>query len=138
VRQSPRVEPWEPGILHCCKSLYSNTELVVRQFLTSKEVNTEAEGATALEAVTRQLVKTQQTDLFNPYTLIRRVTTLYSSLLHTHTHTHTHTLVFTVKSSLRLLGSGFQREAFPFLCVPELSLTSATSLSQQQLTMTKP
>jgi hypothetical protein len=52
--------------------------------------------------------------------LIQRVTTLYSSLL------HTHTLVSTATSSLPLRGSGFQQRTFPFLCVPELSPASAT------------
>jgi hypothetical protein len=46
----------------CCKSLRSNTELVVRQSLASKDVNTEGEEVTALKAVTRQPVKTQQTE----------------------------------------------------------------------------
>jgi hypothetical protein len=36
-------------------------------------------------------------------------------------------LHFTVTSSLPLLGGGFQRQTFPFLWVPEPSLTSATS-----------
>jgi hypothetical protein len=50
------------GAPHCYKSLCSNTELVVRQSLASKDMNTEAKEATALEAVTRwQWVKTQQT-----------------------------------------------------------------------------
>jgi hypothetical protein len=39
--------------------------------------------------------------------LIMRVTTLHSSLLHT---------VSTVKSSLPFVGSDFQRRTFPFLC----------------------
>jgi hypothetical protein len=37
-----------------------------------------------------------------------------------------------------LLGSGFQQRLFPFLWVPELSLASATSFSQQQLIITEP
>jgi hypothetical protein len=45
----------------------------------------------------------------------------------THARTHTHTLVFTVTSSLPLLGSGFQRRTFAFLWVPELAPASATS-----------
>jgi hypothetical protein len=49
------------GTTHCFKPLRSNAELVVRQSSVSKDVNTEAEQATALEAVTRQPVKTQQT-----------------------------------------------------------------------------
>jgi hypothetical protein len=56
---------------------------------------------------------------------------------HTHTHTHTHTLLSTVTSSLSLLGSGFQRWTFPFLWVPEPSLASATSCSQQLPTSTE-
>jgi hypothetical protein len=43
--------------LHC-KSMHSNAELVVRQSLASKDVNTETEEVTVLEAVTRQPVKT--------------------------------------------------------------------------------
>jgi hypothetical protein len=56
------------------------------------------------------------------HTLIQRVTAIYSSL------------VSAVTSSLLLLGSGFQRRKFPFLWVPELSPTSATGFSKQQLT----
>jgi hypothetical protein len=88
------------------------------------------------------------------------VTTLYSTLLHTHTHTrtrarartrtrtrthtHTHTqclslsLVSTVTCSLLLLCNWFQRRTFRFLSVSELSLASATSFLQQQLTTTEP
>jgi hypothetical protein len=47
---------------HCCKSLRSNAELVVKQSMASKDVNTEVEEATSLEAVTRQPMKTQQTE----------------------------------------------------------------------------
>jgi hypothetical protein len=47
---------------HYCKSLRSNAKLVVRQSQASMNVNTKAEEATALEAVTRQPVKTQQTE----------------------------------------------------------------------------
>jgi hypothetical protein len=47
---------------HCCKPLSSNAELLVRQSSASKDVNTEAEEAAGLEAVTRQAVKTQQTE----------------------------------------------------------------------------
>jgi hypothetical protein len=60
-------------------------------------------------------------------------TLCYSSWLnftvhcYTHTHARMHTLVSTVTSSLPLLTSGFQRRTFPFLWVPELSPTSATS-----------
>jgi hypothetical protein len=35
-----------------------------------------------------------------------------------------------------VLGNGFKRRAFPFLWVPELFSSSATSFSQQQLTTT--
>jgi hypothetical protein len=63
--------------------------------------------------------------------LIQCVTRFYISLL------HTHTLMSTVMSSLPLLGSGFQRWAFPFLWVPELSQASAISFQQQQLTTTE-
>jgi hypothetical protein len=64
------------------------------------------------------------------WTLKQPVTTLHSSLLHT--------LGLLSMSSLLLLRSGFQRWIFPFLWVPEWSLASATSFSQQQLTMTGP
>jgi hypothetical protein len=37
-----------------------NNERVVRQLRVGKDVNTEAEGATALEAITRRLMMTQQ------------------------------------------------------------------------------
>jgi hypothetical protein len=40
----------------------SKSEAVVRQSPTIKDVNTEAEETTALEAITRQLVKTQLTE----------------------------------------------------------------------------
>jgi hypothetical protein len=50
------------GAPYCCKSLHSNAKLVVRKSPTSKDVNMEAEGSTALEAVIRQPVKTQQTE----------------------------------------------------------------------------
>jgi hypothetical protein len=63
--------------------------------------------------------------------LIQRVATLYSTVLHTHTP------VATVTSSLPLRGSGFQHQTFPFLWVPELFPASATSFSQQQLTTTE-
>jgi hypothetical protein len=51
----------------------------------------------------------------------QRMTTLYSTLL------HTHTLVSKVMYSLPLLGSGFQRQMFPLLWLPKLSLASAGS-----------
>jgi hypothetical protein len=44
------------------KSLSSKSELVVRQPPASKVVNTEAEEATLLEAVTRQPVKKHQSE----------------------------------------------------------------------------
>jgi hypothetical protein len=46
-------------------------------------------------------------------------------------------LMSTVMSSMPLVGSGFQRQTFPFLWVPKLSPASATSFSQQQLTKTE-
>jgi hypothetical protein len=49
------------------------------------------------------------------HTLIQRVATRDSSLL------HTHTLAPKVTSSQPLLGSGFGRRNFPFLWLPELS-----------------
>jgi aminoglycoside phosphotransferase (APT) family kinase protein len=44
------------------KSLRSNAELIVRQSPVSNDVKKEAKEATALEAVTRQPVKTQQVE----------------------------------------------------------------------------
>jgi hypothetical protein len=58
---------------------------------------------------------------------IQRMITFYSSLW------HTNTLVSTLTSSLPLLGSGFQRRTFLFLCDPELS-----SCLTYQLTTTEP
>jgi hypothetical protein len=53
--------PWRwPGSSHCCKSLRSNTELWASR--AGKDVKTEAEESTALEAVTRQAAKTVQTE----------------------------------------------------------------------------
>jgi hypothetical protein len=47
----------------CYKWDKSNISLVVRESLTSNDVNTEAEEATALEAITRQQqMKIQQTE----------------------------------------------------------------------------
>jgi hypothetical protein len=43
-------------------SFRSKTELVVKQSSTSKNVDTEAEGFTLLEALTRQPVKIKQND----------------------------------------------------------------------------
>jgi uncharacterized protein CbrC (UPF0167 family) len=62
VSQSPLVEAWEAEQpLHCCKSLRSNAELVAKK--VNKDAKTEAEGSTALEAVTRrQPLKIQQTE----------------------------------------------------------------------------
>jgi hypothetical protein len=52
-----------PSVPRCYKQDKSRVQLVVRHWSASKDVNTEAEGATALQAVTRQrLVKTQQTE----------------------------------------------------------------------------
>jgi hypothetical protein len=60
------------------------------------------------------------------------------NLQFTITLTHTHTLVSTVTSSLAIVGSGFQRQTFSFLRVPELLPASATSFSQQRRTKTEP
>jgi hypothetical protein len=63
VRQSHLVKSREVEEPHCCKPLHSNAELVVRQSPASKDMNTEAEEATALETVTRrQTVNTQQVE----------------------------------------------------------------------------
>jgi hypothetical protein len=43
-------------------SLRSSAEIVVRQSPASEDVNTEAEVSTALEAITRQSMKTQQVE----------------------------------------------------------------------------
>jgi hypothetical protein len=61
-RQEPLVKMWEEKEPHYCKSLRSNAELVVRQSPASKDVNTETEEVTVWEAVTRQPVKTRQTE----------------------------------------------------------------------------
>lgn len=45
---------------HCFKFLRINAELVVRESPASKDLIAEAEGATELEAVTRQPVNTEQ------------------------------------------------------------------------------
>jgi hypothetical protein len=51
------------SVPRCYKQDNSKIELVVRQSSAIKDVNTEAEGLTALEAITRQrLAKTQQTE----------------------------------------------------------------------------
>jgi hypothetical protein len=52
VRSAPR----------CYKQEKSRVSSVLRQQPASKDVNTKAEEATALEAVTRRLVKSQQTE----------------------------------------------------------------------------
>jgi hypothetical protein len=60
VGQSPLVEAWEAErhshFYKSSKSSCSNAELVVRQSLASKDMNTDS---ACLGAVTRQLVKTQ-------------------------------------------------------------------------------
>jgi hypothetical protein len=58
------------------------------------------------------------------------VTTFYSWPLHSY-------LVSTATSSLPLLDSGFQRQTFLFLRIPELFPASATNFPQQQLTTTE-
>jgi hypothetical protein len=56
-----------------------------------------------------------------------------------HYYTHTHTpLVYAVMSSLPLLGSGFQRQMFPFLWVPNClppQLPACNSSSLQRLNL---
>jgi hypothetical protein len=52
--------------------------------------------------------------------------------------TITYTLVFTVTSFLPLFGNGSQRRMSLFLCISELFPAWATSVSQQQLTITPP
>jgi hypothetical protein len=48
----------------CYKQDKSSVQLVVRQCPAGKDVNTEFEGPTALEAITRQSVKTQQIEKY--------------------------------------------------------------------------
>jgi hypothetical protein len=77
--------------------------------------------------------------------LIQHVPTLYNSLLHTcarvhaytRTHKHTHTSVYSHVFTNRCLVVS-SNGMFPFLWIPELSPATATSFSQQQLTMTEP
>jgi hypothetical protein len=45
----------------------------------------------------------------------------------THTHTHTHTPVSTVMHSLPMLGSGFQRRAFPKCSPPQPPVSNSNS-----------
>jgi hypothetical protein len=66
------------------------------------------------------------------------MTTHYISLLHMYAQTHRHTPMLAVMSSLLLLDSSCQWQMFPFFWVPRLSPASATSFSQQQLTITEP
>jgi hypothetical protein len=65
-RRYSQSRPWcrrgRRNSLHSFKSLRTNAELVVRQSPASKDVNTEAVEAMALEAVIRQPMKTQQTE----------------------------------------------------------------------------
>jgi hypothetical protein len=42
--------------------------------------------------------------------------------------------VIRMQPLMAMPGNGFQQRISPFLCVPELSPTSATSFSQKQLT----
>jgi hypothetical protein len=56
---------------------------------------------------------------------------------HTHTHMHAHSSTH-ITSSLSLFCSGFQWQTFPLLCVPQLSMASATSLLQQQIKTADP
>jgi hypothetical protein len=48
------------SLQRCYKQDRSRVQLVVKHSLASKDVNTEVDASTALEAVIRQLVKTQQ------------------------------------------------------------------------------
>jgi hypothetical protein len=60
----PRLRSGRRRSPHCCKSLRTDAELVVRQVLAKwgpEPWNKKCEGATALEAVTRQPVETQRT-----------------------------------------------------------------------------
>jgi hypothetical protein len=53
------------SVHRCYKQDISRAQLIVGQSSFSEELNTEAEGLTALEAVTRQqLVKAQQTEKY--------------------------------------------------------------------------
>jgi hypothetical protein len=68
--------------------------------------------------------------------------TLQLTITHTHTCMHAWmlslSLLFTVTSSLSLLGSHFQQWTFPFIWVSELAPATATSFYQQQLTTAEP
>jgi hypothetical protein len=58
-------EEWEVGLRQppACELVSWSNDLVLRQSLTSKDMNTEVEGAMALEVVTRwQPMKIQQTE----------------------------------------------------------------------------
>jgi hypothetical protein len=57
------VEAWKTEESPLFMSLPSNAELVVRESPASKDVNTEVKEAAALEAVTRQPVKTRKTEM---------------------------------------------------------------------------
>jgi hypothetical protein len=57
VGQVPLME--EP---HCCKSLRSNTELIVEESQASTDVNMEAEEVTPLETLARQPMKIRQNE----------------------------------------------------------------------------
>jgi hypothetical protein len=50
------------SVPRCFKQEKYRVQLVVRQSPASKDVNTEAEGSTVLEAFTKQLMKTQQNE----------------------------------------------------------------------------
>jgi hypothetical protein len=62
VRQSPWRRRGRRSSPNCCKPLCRNVELCVRQSSASKDVNTKTDKASLLKAVTRQPVKTQQTE----------------------------------------------------------------------------
>jgi hypothetical protein len=62
VSQSPCRRRGRRSSPHCCKSLRTNDELLVRQSPDSKEVNTETDEASVLQGVTRQHVKRQKTE----------------------------------------------------------------------------
>jgi hypothetical protein len=63
TRSVPRLDNEEQLRLRVFRRHLEKWELFARQSLTSKDVNTEAEEATALEAITkRQPLKIQQTE----------------------------------------------------------------------------
>jgi hypothetical protein len=82
----------------------------------------QAEDCGVLDIVTRRSVNIEG------FGLMIGISGLFDTArLHFTVHYYTYKLVTTLTSSLPLLGNAFQRRTFPFLWVPKLSLSSATS-----------